>query len=237
MRYFGGKQRVAKSLCKFLNSQLKEGQVFIDLFCGSCNVISGIRQDVIRYANDKHPYIATMFSELQNGLLLPNEVTEEQYKYYKALNPITREQEALKCFVGFGLSFAGKWYKGYARGGDGRNYCANAKESTMRKLEKMMDVKFSCYDYKSHSEINDSVVYCDIPYKNATQYNAVKGFDHEEFYAWAKGQKKSRVLVSEYKHNVPEGAKVLWEMGSTKDIRDGANNRQPTKEVVFEFVN
>lgn len=55
MRYFGGKQRISKHLCKFLNSQLTPGGCFVDLFCGSCNVISGIRQDVIRYANDKHP--------------------------------------------------------------------------------------------------------------------------------------------------------------------------------------
>ena len=57
MQYFGGKHRIAKPLCEFLNSSLHEGQVFIDLFCGSCNVVSHIRQDVKRYANDKNIYI------------------------------------------------------------------------------------------------------------------------------------------------------------------------------------
>ena len=42
MRYFGGKQRISKPLSIFLNSQLKENQTFVDLFCGSCNIISKI---------------------------------------------------------------------------------------------------------------------------------------------------------------------------------------------------
>ena len=32
MRYFGGKQRISKPLCNFLNSQLKDNQPFVDLF-------------------------------------------------------------------------------------------------------------------------------------------------------------------------------------------------------------
>lgn len=31
MQYFGGKQRINKPLNKFLNSQLKENQTFVDL--------------------------------------------------------------------------------------------------------------------------------------------------------------------------------------------------------------
>ena len=31
MHYFGGKQRISKPLSKFLNSQLKENQTFVDL--------------------------------------------------------------------------------------------------------------------------------------------------------------------------------------------------------------
>lgn len=74
MMYFGGKQRIAKSLSEFLNNQLEPGQVFVDLFCGSCNIISNIRTDVKRYANDKNKYLPILFSQLQSGLLLPKSI-------------------------------------------------------------------------------------------------------------------------------------------------------------------
>ena len=45
MRYFGGKQRISKQLSQYLNSQLKDNQPFVDLFCGSCNIISKIDKD------------------------------------------------------------------------------------------------------------------------------------------------------------------------------------------------
>ena len=67
MQYLGGKAKIAKPLSEFLNSQLTEGQTFIDLFCGSCNVVSNIRQDVKRYANDKNKYLPAMWSALQHG--------------------------------------------------------------------------------------------------------------------------------------------------------------------------
>lgn len=46
MRYFGGKAKIAKELSKELQSRLKEGQTFVDLFCGSCNVVSKIKAPV-----------------------------------------------------------------------------------------------------------------------------------------------------------------------------------------------
>ena len=236
MRYFGGKQRIAKPLSEFLNSQLTEGQTFIDLFCGSCNVVSNIRQDVARYANDKNKYLPVMFQQLQQGFKLPREVSDEVYQMVKTMPEDTLEQIATKCFVGFGCSFAGKWWGGYARGGEGRNYAENAYNSTMKKVAKMQDVGFFCMDYSDFVCPTGSLVYCDIPYKGTTQYSAVGAFDHGAFYAWAKEQKQCRILVSEYKHNVPEGAKIVWEHTSKKDIRNKDGEQEATTEVLFEFV-
>lgn len=235
MRYFGGKQRIAKPLSEFLNSQLTEGQTFIDLFCGSCNVVSNIRQDVKRYANDKNKYLPAMWSALQNGWLPVKNVTESQFKEWKLKDAQTPEDMAMKCFIGFGCSFAGLWYSGYARGGEGRNYAENAYNSTMKKANKMKDVGFFCMDYSDFICPANSIVYCDIPYKGTTQYSAVGAFDHEAFYAWAKSQKQCRILVSEYKHNVPEDAIIIWEHKSKKDIRNKHGVQEETVEVLFEF--
>lgn len=83
IRYFGGKQRISKELSEYLNSQLKTKQPFVDLFCGSCNIISKIGQDRVRIANDKHKYLIAMWKALQDGWQMPNNISEEEYKYIK----------------------------------------------------------------------------------------------------------------------------------------------------------
>ena len=110
MRYFGGKVRIGKDLSLFLNNQLKENQPFVDLFCGSCNIISRIDSNRVRIAIDKHNYLIEMWIALQNGWEMPNEITEEEYQYIKNNK---NEKPYLTGFVGFGCSYSGKWFGGY----------------------------------------------------------------------------------------------------------------------------
>lgn len=232
MRYFGGKQRISKPLAAFLNSQLKPGQAFYDMFCGSCNVISKIDPDRVRVANDLHKELIAMWRHVQQGGELPDEISEEEYKQIKEDGA-----DWLRSFVGFGCSFAGKYWGGYARDNRGgtRDYCRNAKNSTLKKMETMQDVLFVTCDYQQMNIAHrNAMVYCDIPYKDSVGYS-VGAFNHEAFYTWAKKQKWKghTILVSEYKHNVPEGWKVVWEYESKKDIRDKDGVQQPTVEVLM----
>lgn len=230
MHYFGGKQRISKPLAAFLNSQLKPGQAFYDMFCGSCNVVSKIDPNRDRIANDLHKELIAMWRYVQQGGELPDEISEEQYKQIKESGA-----DWLRAFVGFGCSFAGKYWGGYARGGEGRNYCQNAKNSTLKKMETMQDVLFVTCDYQQMNIAHKSaMIYCDIPYKDSVGYS-VGAFNHEAFYTWARKQKWKghTILVSEYKHNAPEGWKVVWEYESKKDIRDKDGVQQPTVEVLM----
>ena len=52
---------------------------------------------------------------------------------------------------------------------------------------------------KSYDEIeikNNSVIYCDIPYKNTSEYQ-IKNFNYELFYNWALTN-NNPVFISEY---------------------------------------
>lgn len=51
-------------------------------------------------------------------------------------------------------------------------------------------------DYRNVKIQPDSLIYCDIPYKNTTEYSD-GGFDHESFYDWAEMQSEP-VIISEY---------------------------------------
>ena len=235
MQYFGGKQRISKQLSQYLNLQLKDNQPFVDLFCGSCNIISKIDTDRLRIANDKHKYLISMWKELQNGWQMPDNISEEEYKYIKDHKD---ENPALTGFVGFGLSYSGKWFGGYCRGGKDRNYCLNAKNSNNKILKNITDVKFYNLNYDEVPIPDGALVYCDIPYKNTTSYckSEVGEFNHEEFYDWVRrNSDKYDIYVSEYKQNIPDDFTIVWEQNSKKDIRNKNNVREETVEVLIKY--
>ena len=235
MRYFGGKQRISKELSNFLNNNLKDGQPFVDLFCGACNIVSKIDSNRLRIANDKHKYLIAMWKSLQQGREMPNSISEEQYKYIRDHKD---EDMALTGFVGFGLSYSGKWFGGYCRNKDNRNYCLNAKNSNNKILPYIMDVDFKCCDYKDIDIPVGAMVYCDIPYKGSTQYDKkeVGYFNHDKFYEWVRtNSNKYDIYISEYKENVPDDFSIVWECNSKKDIRNGKNKREDTVEVLIKY--
>lgn len=234
MRYFGGKARISKDLSLFLNNQLKTNQPFVDLFCGSCNIISKIDSNRLRIANDKHFYLIEMWKHLKKGWEPPKNLNKEQYisiKNNKDLIP------HLTGFVGFGCSFSGKWFGGYAKDNNDKNYCNEGHNSVLNKLNTLKDVKFQNKDYKDVFIPFNSLVYCDIPYKDTTSYNKkeVGIFDHEEFYRWMlnKSKKGIKIFVSEYKQNVPYQFKIVWEKQSKQDILNKKGEKTKTTEVLF----
>ena len=85
-----------------------------------------------------------------------------------------------------------------------------------------------------------SLIYCDIPYKDTTQYckNEVGKFDHDEFYQWVReNSDKYDIYISEYKKNVPEDFEIVWEKKSRKAIRDRNNEAVETQEVLIKYKN
>lgn len=238
MQYFGGKAKIAKELSGVLNSYLiGNDKPFIDAFCGSCNVISKIDDKRIRIANDKHKELIAMWQwAKEKGVeRLPTDVSKELYYYIKTS---TTSPDWLKGFVGFGCSFAGKWWGGYATSDNKeRNYATNAINTIAKKLKGLNNVTFVCGDYFD-IEIPSvpSIIYCDIPYKSSTGYS-VGTFNHEAFYQWGNKMKAlgHTVLVSEYEMNVDEAMRenIVWRKESKKDIRDGENVQQKTVEVLL----
>lgn len=239
MRYFGGKQRISKRLSEFLNTELEEGQPFIDLFCGSCNIISKIDPNRERLANDKHKYLISLFKGLQEGWEYPTKITKEDYQFIKNNKDLDAR---LTGFVGFGMSFGGKWFGGFTGevSKNGQDYLKCAVNGLVSKMKGLQEVSFSNEDYYNVEIPAGAVVYCDIPYKGTTPYckKEVGSFDHDKFYRWCEDKTKSgyKVFVSEYADNVPEGANVVLEIesGTTNAAWMGAAKK--TVEVIYTWV-
>lgn len=181
-----------------------------------------------REGYDKHPYLISMYKSLQEGWMPPTSLTREEYKYIKDNKD---EQPHLTGFVGFGCSFAGKWFGGYAKSGD-RNYCLNAHNSIIKKMKTMQDVKFECKDYKELI-VKDALIYCDPPYQGTTQYGKIVGdFDTKEFWETVrKWSKHNTVVVSEY--SAPDDFIEVWRKATKTDIRNKNNEQEDRIEKLY----
>ena len=77
----------------------------------------------------------------------------------------------------------------------------------------------------------DSVIYCDIPYKNTNAYGEVNknNFDYERFYSWCEKQKEF-VIVSEYQMPL-DRFKCIGEVEKPVMMNSGAEKK--TIEKLF----
>lgn len=235
MQYFGGKHRISKQLSQYLNSQLKDNQPFVDLFCGSCNIITKIDNNRVRIANDKHKYLIAMWKALQDGWIPPDEISRREYEFIRDNKD---DSPCLAGFVGFACSFAGRWFEGYAYNSKGYNYCLSSKRSCINKLSNLNNVEFYNLNYDKVNIPKGSLVYCDIPYKGSKPYckKEVGIFDHYEFYQWVRDNSSTYdIYISEYKENVPEDFEIVWEMESRKIIRNAENEAVRTIEVLMKY--
>ena len=236
MQYFGGKARIAKVLAAELQSRLQPNQAFVDLFCGSCNVVSKIKADK-RIANDLHTELIDMHIAVQQGWVPPVSVSEEEYREAKNSKDGAVPNH-LKAFIGFGCSFAGRYFEGYARG-NRQNYAKGSGNSLLKKHSTMQDVLFTSGTYEKVLIPEGSLIYCDIPYKSSTKKYKGGWFNHEDFYQYCKTMQDSGhvVLVSEYLKNLPEGWEVQWMQESSMGVRNKDGVQESTIEILMSPLN
>lgn len=161
--------------------------------------------------NDAHPYLIALYQALQHGYELPENISREQYHYIKDHKD---EDKALSGFVGFGVSFGGKWFDGYAFDRQGRNYALEAKKHTMKIWQGIKNSTFTCLDYKDVYIPENAVIYCDPPYKGTTAYKGMKEIDYQEFWQYMRELSKThKVFVSE--ETAPTDFECIWQ----KEVR------------------
>ncbi len=195
LQYFGGKQRIARRLAAHMAPAVARRGVYWEPFVGAASVLAATTA-ARRLASDSNSALINMWRALAAGWEPPGEVTEDTYKAVRlALNP----DDPMTAFVGFGTSFAGKWFGGYARGGVG-NYAATAVSSLRRKMKTLQGVEWASGDYREIEPPVGAVIYCDPPYQGTTQYSAVAPFSWDAFWAWCLERHAAGniVFISEY---------------------------------------
>lgn len=198
----GGKEKISKDLCKFLQPIVDKAKGYWEPFCGGLSVISKI-QHRRRVASDNF-HIIHVYKHWQQGWRPIFPITEQDYQNAKLLP----DGDPQKHFAGIACGFCGVYFAGYA----GMHTGMAGYNSLERKMATCGDVRFIQADYREVKIPEGWVIYCDPPYAGGEKYRDIGKrikFDNSEFWKWAeKASEKNILLVSEYK--APEGWESVW---------------------------
>lgn len=233
MRYLGGKHRFSRVIASILNQYVEGTIAYIEPFCGACNVALHVSHPV-RLLADIHPALITMWKAIQDGWEPPSEVSLDLYTKYKQAQDPT---DPLTAFIGFGCSFGGKWFGGYARYDKTGNDASGTAKSLAKKRELLAGARFRCMDFAS-LEVQGALIYCDPPYKGTTGYAGTPDFDHDQFYTHCAKlvRNRNKVFVSEYTEPTVPFVKV-WsaDTKTSFSIQRGSINTA-RKERLFRIL-
>lgn len=222
MRYLGGKSRIAKHLAEVIDSVRHPGQWVWDAFCGGLSMSVALSKKGPVWSTDANAALIALYRAIQSGWEPPTEVSKETWHAAKALP----DSDPLKAFCGFGCSFGGKWFGGYAgrraaRAGDPKLY--TFRDSTANGLRRECPGRvLAVVDFLSvQPQACEAILYLDPPYAGTTGYAAVAPFDSDRFVQRVREWSRfTHVFVSEYSFPIGECVWSRQVPGSTQFKKD-----------------
>ncbi len=220
MQYMGGKGRIASRLADVILSFKGETHTYIEPFIGGGFIFHKVAPHFdVAIGSDAMPDLVLLWQSVKNGWVPPQRVSREQYAELRHAEP-----SALRAFAGFGCSFGGKWFGGYASNKRGDDFAGAAGRGIEIKRQGFGDnTRIVLKDYRDHAPGHGCLVYCDPPYAGTTPYSGAPSWDAEEF--WRTAEKWSLagavVLVSEYQ--APEGWVPVWSAPVKQSLRKDSN--------------
>ncbi len=231
MKYMGSKARIAKYILPIILKNRQKNQWYVEPFVGGANIIDKV--DGNRIGVDNNIYLIEalkLIRDTPNNI--PDLITENMYKESKDYN-----NKALKGFIGFSMSFGGKWFGGYRRDIVGTAGCIKnmktqtrrSKENALKQSEKLQGVKLVCCSYNQIIIPKNSIIYCDPPYENTTKYK--DKFDHDKFWQWCREKSKEghKIFISEY--NSPDDFESIWEREITCTLTKDKRSKKSIEKL------
>jgi hypothetical protein len=100
----------------------------------------------------------------------------------------------------------------------------------LERLEQLQQLNFYNNSYEKIPILNDSIIYCDIPYKGTGEYDKNKHFDHDIFFDWAN-EVKHPVYISEY--NISDKRFKLVKTIKKRSLMSSKNEMLVKKEKIY----
>jgi DNA adenine methylase len=204
MQYMGGKTRIAKRLAATIHECVPDATEFWDPFCGGLSVSVALSAYGRVVSSDANAALVRTYQAVREGWDPPDTVTREQYEHARTLP----DADPVKALLGFGSSYGGKWFGGFASGQNGPlTYAQLAARNVKRaavvptEVEPLDFLRVKPQDFRP-------VVYLDPPYGGTTSYPGAPAFDRDAFIRrvteWSE---YAHVFVSEYSFPVGD---VVW---------------------------
>ena len=232
MKYMGSKARYAKEILPIILKNRKPEQWYIEPFAGGMNMIDKVQGN--RIANDLSTPLIAMWKALVYDNWQPPKYTRGQHKEIR-INKINYEPHVVG-WVGFNCSYSGVFFGGYAgetktKIGTIRDYQQEAINNTAKQIPNLKGVKFTNLKYNEIEIPPNSIVYCDPPYENTSNYK-VGDFNHNLFWSWCRELSKQghSVWVSEY--NAPSDFECVWEKKARSSL--SANGKSGGSKISTE---
>ena len=228
----GSKRRLAKELIPILTKDLTEDMYYVEPFVGGCNLIDKIDHKK-KIGNDINKYLIALLQYVQGGGELPNFISKEEYN--KVKNNKDNYEDWYVGFCGFCCSYRGTFFTGYAGNGIKTELgkIVNFQTRLINNLKKqnLNNITFTCSSYENLLIPDNSIIYCDIPYKKTSSYYNIE-FDYDKFWNWVidTTEKGNKVFVSEYE--APKEFTCIWEIEQKKRL---GNKVQNTTEKLFIY--
>lgn len=239
MIYMGSKRRIAEQILTFILDGRKEGQYYVEPFCGGCNTIDKVPGN--RIANDSNPYLIAMWEALSRGWDPPKTISREHYREVRECYNQNTDAYPMHYigWVGFVGSYNGRFFDGGYSGhsvmrADGRvvDYIGSAISNILAQAPLIDGVQFTNRSYNDMDIPPNSIIYCDPPYEGVTKY--AYSIDHENFWAWCRERvaEGHDVFISEY--NAPDDFVCVWERKLKTTLRPGKVKRAIEKLFIHK---
>ncbi len=232
MQYMGGKARIAKKLTEVMLSMTTERQTYLEPFMGGAWVLAQMAPHFAApAAGDVMPDVAMMWSAVQQGWVPPTEMSRERWYQLKDESPSPE-----RAFAGFGCSFGGKWFAGFARPDPRQHestggYAGAAARGIEKKRAAIQPVFIDHTDYRNWRPGPGTVVYCDPPYAGTTAYGGVGEFHPDEFWNVMRWWNYwgATVFVSEYQ--APPDWRCVWQQDQRTSLKATDNQGTVTEKL------
>ena len=214
--YLGGKGRIANAVSAAMLAHTPDRTAYLEPFVGGGWIFEKMAPHfTFTAASDVMPDLIKLWKATQSGWRPPTSLSREEYAELRNAEP-----SALRAFAGFGCSFGGKWFAGYASNRRGDDFAGAAARGIIRKAATMQSTRFRCCSYDSWIARPGWVIYCDPPYADTTPYRGAPTWDANAF--WRKANEwvasGATVFVSEYR--APAGWAPIWEQTVKVSLAD-----------------
>ena len=212
----GSKARIAKHILPIILKDRVDGQWYVEPFVGGGNIIDKVKGN--RKGADSNPHVVIALAFIRDGATPKNnkEFTEDSYNLAAKTareGGLKNYKDGVYCYALIAFSFGAKWIGGWSRGknskGEDRDYVAEQHRASLKQKPLLQSVWLEHCSYSELSIPDNSIIYCDSPYKGTTGYK--DEFDHDHYFDWCREMTKKghQVFISEY--NAPDDFKCIWQ--------------------------